>query len=152
MWLCGGLLCLRFRGLLRVLPRLLRPAEGQHEAATEEIEERPAKHLALEHFQTVDLPLDRAATPGERHTSFDRRILLVQPQGKASQGLQRAGGRPLQRGIQGRRLSLVDQCTMQENNVLSLQKAKRSAPLLAPRGRGTRGHLIANITPGGVRG
>src|SRR6266571_3893871 len=100
MWLCGGWLCLRLRGLLRALLRLLRPAGGQHEAATEEIEARAAKHLALEHFQTVDVSLDRAATPGERHTRFDRRVLLVQPQGKASQGLQRTGGRALQPGIE----------------------------------------------------
>ena len=35
----------------------------QHEAAAQEIEVRPAKHLALQHLQTVDVPFHGAATP-----------------------------------------------------------------------------------------
>jgi hypothetical protein len=35
-------------------------AWGPHEAAAEEIEACPAKHLAFEHFEAIDMPLDRA--------------------------------------------------------------------------------------------
>ena len=46
----------------------LPPAWSQHEAAAEEIEVRPAKHLAFQHFQAIDVPLDgpldsRAGSP-----------------------------------------------------------------------------------------
>ena len=68
-----------------------------------------AKHLALEHFEAIDVPLDRASTPRQGDARFDRRIVLVQPGGKALQGLKRTGGRALQPGIKLRRLRLADQ-------------------------------------------
>ena len=36
---------------------------GQHETTAEEIEACTAKHLALEHFQAIDVPLDRTGAP-----------------------------------------------------------------------------------------
>ena len=53
------------------------------EAAAEEIEPRPAKHLTFQHFEAIDMPLDRAGTPGQRHTGFDRLVVLIQPFRKA---------------------------------------------------------------------
>ncbi len=44
---------------------LCRPiAWGPHEAAAEEIELRAAEHLALQHFEAVDMPFDRPRAPG----------------------------------------------------------------------------------------
>jgi hypothetical protein len=40
-------------------------AAGPHEAAAQEIEACAAKHLAFQHLQAVDVPLDRAGTPGQ---------------------------------------------------------------------------------------
>ena len=56
---------------------------GQHEAAAEEIEARPAEHLALQHLEAVDMPLDRARTPGEGDARFDRGIVLGEPSREA---------------------------------------------------------------------
>src|SRR6266446_4983679 len=87
----------------------LPPSWDQHEAAAEEIEACPAKHLALQHFQALDMPLHRARTPGQRHPSFDRLVVLLQPCGEAAQGLQRTGSRTLEPGIELRWLPLADQ-------------------------------------------
>jgi len=65
---------------------------GEQEAAAEEIEVCPAKHLALQHFQPVDMALDGTVAPGQRHPRFDRLIVVPEPCGKAAQGLQRTGG------------------------------------------------------------
>src|SRR4029434_4937370 len=73
---------------------------GPHEAAAAEIEARPAKHLAFQHFEAVDMPLDRAGRPGQGHPGFDRLVVLIQPFRKALPGLQRASGRALEPGIQ----------------------------------------------------
>ena len=53
-------LCRRSRagGLCRTI------AWGPHEAAAEEIEMRAAEHLALQHFEAVDMALDRPIGPG----------------------------------------------------------------------------------------
>src|SRR5437667_12095821 len=59
---------------------------GPHEAAAQEIEARTAKHLALQHFEAVDMALDRPRTPGQRGTRFHRRIVVVEPSGKAVHG------------------------------------------------------------------
>ena len=84
-------------------------AWGPHETAAEEIEARPAKHLALEHFEAIDVPLDRTGRPRQGHPRFDRLIVVAEPVGKALQGLQRTGGRALQPGIKLRWLALADQ-------------------------------------------
>jgi hypothetical protein len=36
----------------------------QEETSGEQIESRPAKHLALEQLQAIDVPCDGALTPG----------------------------------------------------------------------------------------
>jgi hypothetical protein len=38
----------------------------EEETSGQQIESRPAKHLALEHLQAIDLPFDGALTPGQR--------------------------------------------------------------------------------------
>src|ERR1700675_141739 len=81
--------CPRLRGGLRAG----RLSWGEQEAAAEEIEAGTAKHLALEHLQAVDVPFDWASAPREGHPSFDRVLVLIQPFRKASQRLQRTGGR-----------------------------------------------------------
>jgi hypothetical protein len=87
----------------------LSPAWSPHEATAEEIETRPAKHLAFEHFEAIDMPLDRASRPGQRHARFDRLVILIQSFRKALQGLQRTGCRALQPGVKRFRLPLADQ-------------------------------------------
>ena len=82
---------------------------GEQEAAVEEIEVGPAKHLALEHLEAIDMALDRAIGPGHGHTRFDGVIVLVEPFGKALQGLQRTGGSPLQPRIEALGLALAYQ-------------------------------------------
>ena len=49
------------------------------EAAAEEIKVRAAKHLTFQHFETIDMALDRAGRPGQGHPRFDRLIVLRQP-------------------------------------------------------------------------
>jgi hypothetical protein len=56
------------------------------------------------------MPLHRARTPGERHAGFDRRIVLAEPLGKASHGLQRTGGGARQPGIEAFGLPLAHEC------------------------------------------
>src|SRR2546426_8914280 len=75
-------------------------AWGPHEAAAEEIKARAAKHLALQHFEAVDMALDRPVGPGQCHARFDRLIVVVEPPGKALQGLLRTGGGALELGIE----------------------------------------------------
>src|SRR6266446_3563368 len=88
--------------------RLGRPIPWDpHEAAAEEIEVCPAKHLALQHFQPVDMALDGTVAPGQRHPRFDRLIVVPEPCGKAAQGLQRTGGGALQPRIEVLGLALA---------------------------------------------
>src|SRR5882672_199037 len=97
--------CARLRGLGVGLCRAI--AWGPDEAATQEIKTRAAKHLAFEHFETIDMPLDRAGRPGQSHARFDHLVILIQPFRKALQGLQRTGRRALQPGIKRVRLALA---------------------------------------------
>ena len=55
------------RVLLRVWDTRSPVSRGQQEAAAQEIEARAAKHLALEHFETIDVPFHGTRTPGQRH-------------------------------------------------------------------------------------
>jgi hypothetical protein len=70
----------------------------------EEIQACVAKHLALQHCEAIDVPLDRSSTPGPRDAGFDRGIVLIQPSGEAAYGLHRPGGRARELGIALRRL------------------------------------------------
>ena len=85
------------------------PSWRQHEAAAEEIEVCAAKHLPFQHLEAVDMPLDRAIRPGQRHAGFDGRIVVLESGGKAAQGLLRTGRRALEPGIELRRLALAYQ-------------------------------------------
>src|SRR6266446_1015545 len=90
--------------------RLGRPRAGsQHKAAAEQIEAGPAKHLAFQHLEAVDVPLDWAGTPGQGDTGFDRGIVLIQSCGKAAYSLDRTGRRTLEPWIELRRLPLANQ-------------------------------------------
>src|SRR5438876_9682022 len=60
-------------------------SRSQHEATAEEIEACPAKHLALQHFEAIDMALHRAIGPRERHAGFDGRIVVPEPGGKAAE-------------------------------------------------------------------
>jgi hypothetical protein len=57
---------------------------GKHEAAAEEVEARPAEHLALQHLEAVDMPLDRARTLGDGDAGVDRGIILGEPSREAA--------------------------------------------------------------------
>ena len=67
-------------------PRLWSP----YEAAAEEIEARPAKHVALQHLQPVDVPFHGAATPWQRDAGFDGRIVALEAFRQAPKDHQRA--------------------------------------------------------------
>ena len=60
LFLCCRGLCVRRDGRSLIAPRGLRLAWSTHEAAAEEIEARTAKHLTFQHFEAIDMPLDRA--------------------------------------------------------------------------------------------
>ena len=83
-----------------------RPGRPQ-EAVAQEIQVRAAKHLPLQHFQTVNVALDRPGTPRQRDPGFDGLIVLRQSGGKAAQGVQRTIGGALQPGIELGRLPLA---------------------------------------------
>ena len=55
------------------------------EAVPQEIEVRAAKHLPLQHFEAIDMALDRPATPGQRDPGFDGLVVVIQPCGEAAQ-------------------------------------------------------------------
>jgi hypothetical protein len=82
VWLCGLGFCVGqcWRPLAWRLGLVL--AAGPHEAAAQEIEARPAKHLAFQQFQTIDVPLDGTRAPGQGDTRFDRFIVLREPGAK----------------------------------------------------------------------
>ena len=87
----------------------LGPTWRPQEAAAEEIEVCPAKHLAFQHFEAVNVPLDWARTPRQGHPSFDCLVVLIQSCGEASQSLDRTGGGAREPQIELRRLPLADQ-------------------------------------------
>src|ERR671922_1288744 len=64
---------------------------GKYEAAAEEVEARPAEHLALQHLEAVDMPLARAPTPGGGDARFDRSIIRGEPRREAAEDLQGSG-------------------------------------------------------------
>src|SRR5258707_14225516 len=82
-------------------------AWSTHEAAAEGIKARATNHLTFQHFETIDMAIDRAGRPGQGHPRFDRRIVVPEPVGKALQGLQRTSRRALQPGLQRVRLPLA---------------------------------------------
>ena len=56
-----------------------RPLAGSpQEAAAEQIEVCPAKHLAFHHFEAINMPFDRAGTPRQRDAGFHGLIVLLQ--------------------------------------------------------------------------
>jgi hypothetical protein len=57
----------------------LPPSGSEQEAPAEEIEARSATHLALQHLQAIDVPLDRAGPPRQGHPGFDRRRVALEP-------------------------------------------------------------------------
>src|SRR5262249_33130043 len=62
-WLRGLGFCLGLGRLTLAWSLRRAPARSPHEAAAEEIQTRAAEHLALQHFQAIDVPLDRAGRP-----------------------------------------------------------------------------------------
>src|SRR5262252_989028 len=84
-------------------------AGSSQEAVTQEIEACPAKHLAFQHLQAINMPFDRAGTPRQRDAGFDGRKVLLQASSEALEGLQRTDHRALEPGIEALRLPLADQ-------------------------------------------
>ena len=83
------------RGLRRSRGVLLLPwldilgcllARRPEEAVSQESKMRSAKHVALEHFEAVDMAFDRAVTPVHSDSGFDGGIIVVQPVRKTPQG------------------------------------------------------------------
>ena len=58
----------------------------------------PAKHLAFERLQPMDVALHRAMTPGQGDTSFDRVVVVAPPFCKPLQREQGTHRRPCQPG------------------------------------------------------
>ena len=81
----------------------------EEEASGEQIEPCPAEHLALEQLQAVDVPFDRALTPGQRDGGLDGGIIRTQPFGKAPKGGESARGGACQPWIELGRLALADE-------------------------------------------
>src|SRR5205085_9300692 len=65
------------------------------EAVLQEIEVGAAKHLTLQHLETIDMTLDRPATPGQRAPGFDGLVVVIQPRGEAAHSVQCTAGRAL---------------------------------------------------------
>jgi len=81
----------------------------QEEASGEEIETCPAKHLALQHLQTIDLAFNRSLTPRQRHRRLDGGHVRSEPFGKAPEGREGARGGTYQLWFELGRLTLADQ-------------------------------------------
>src|SRR5262245_28659279 len=79
----------------------------QEKALLEQIEFGPAIHLALQHFEAIDVAFDRAITPGQGDAGFDGVIVITQPFRKPLQGHEGTLCRPSQPGIQLVRLALA---------------------------------------------
>src|SRR5215468_3873927 len=90
-------------------PLGLVPTGRPQEAAAEEIETCTPEHLALQHLEAIDVPLDRAGTPGQGHTGVDGLVVLLEPARKALEGLQRTGRRAREPGIEALWLPLADE-------------------------------------------
>jgi hypothetical protein len=99
----------RLRRCLRAGLGPLRTSWGEQEAAAEEIESCPSKHLAFQHLEAIDVALHGARTPGQGHPGFDCRIVVPQPLGKALKHPQRTLRSALQPGIELRPLALADE-------------------------------------------
>src|SRR5207245_9222008 len=84
-------------------------AGSPQEAAAQEIEACPAKHLAFQHFEAINMPFDRAGTPRQRDAGFHGFIVLMQAGSEALHSLQRTGHGALEPGIEALRLPLADQ-------------------------------------------
>jgi hypothetical protein len=68
-----------------------------------------AKHWAFQHLEAIDMSLNGASTPGERHPRFDGGVVIPEPCGKALHRRQGTRGSTVQPGIELRRLPLADQ-------------------------------------------
>src|SRR5882672_6712890 len=77
--LCRRGLAVSVRVLLQAWGTRSPVSWGQQEATAEEIEACTAKHLALHHFQTVDVSLDRTGAPRQGDAGFDRLVVLYSP-------------------------------------------------------------------------
>jgi hypothetical protein len=81
----------------------------QEEASGQQIESRPATHLALQHLQAIDLPFARPLTPGQRHPGLDSGVISAQSFGNAPEGRESARAGARQPRIELGRLALADE-------------------------------------------
>jgi len=70
------------------------------ESLAQQIQVGPAKHLSFQHFQAVDMSLNGAVAPRERHPSLDRGIVVAQPLRKTLHSSKRACRRAGQPAIE----------------------------------------------------
>ena len=80
----------------------------QQETLGQQIHVGPATHLALEHLETVEVPFERALTPGQGDSCLARGVILTQAFGQAPEGRQGARGGARQPWIELSRLALAD--------------------------------------------
>jgi len=73
----------------------------------QQIEAGPAKHLALEHLQAIDVPFDRSLTPGQRDPCLHGGVILTQS--LAPEGRESARGSARQPWIELCRLALANE-------------------------------------------
>ena len=76
-----------------------------HKAVAQEIEVGTAKHLALEHFEAIDVTFDGAVTPRHGHPRFDSRIVVAQPLRKTLQDRSYTGRGASEPAIEALRLA-----------------------------------------------
>src|SRR5256712_9214289 len=89
-------------------PQSLRLRRAEH-STPQQSNVGPAKHLPLEHLETVNVPLHRPCAPRQRQARFDRFIILTQATCKPLKRLQGALGSPLEPGIEPLGLTLAKQ-------------------------------------------
>lgn len=68
------------------VPAIASSLRRQQKTPLEQIEFRPAKHLALQHLEAVDVAFDWAITPAQGDSGFDGVIVIAQSFGKPLQG------------------------------------------------------------------
>ncbi len=81
----------------------------QEEASSQQIEPGPAIHVPFQHLQPINLPFDRALTPGQGDGGLDGAVIRTKSSGKTPEGRQGALGGTCQPRVELGRLALTDE-------------------------------------------
>ena len=81
----------------------------QEEASGQQIEPCPAIHVPFQHLQPINLPFDRALTPGQGDGGLDGAVVCTKPSGKPPEGGQGALVGTRQPWFELGRLALADE-------------------------------------------